>query len=208
MSERTTVVFVRHGQTDWNVARRWQGQLDIPLNDAGRRQARAAAHRLRHWALTALYTSDLSRAAETANIIGESIGLTPVPDSRWRERHAGEFQATTRQERLAHFPELAAAFEEDISNAPPGGESLRDLHARVVGALDELVEAHRGEKVGVVCHGGAIRTVVREVLGLPLHRRPNFAIGGNSGLTVIEDGGEWRRLLLLNDTAHLERWRD
>jgi probable phosphoglycerate mutase len=94
----TTILLVRHGQTDWNLAHRWQGHVDIPLNETGRRQARLLARRLETLPIKAIYTSDLIRASETANIVAEPLGILPIPDPALRERNGGKFQSLTFDE--------------------------------------------------------------------------------------------------------------
>ena len=168
----TTVVFVRHGQTDWNVERRWQGQENIPLNATGRLQAAAVARRLARWPLAALYSSDLSRAADTAAAIGAQLALPVQFDPVWRERHGGIFQGLTVAEREVRFPIEAARFAENLALAPPDGEGIAPLRMRAVAGLEALLARHGGETVGVVSHGGTIMAIVSHVLGLPDTVRP------------------------------------
>lgn len=206
----TTILLIRHGQTDWNAAGRWQGHADIPLNEVGRRQARRLADRLSRWPITAMYSSDLKRAAETAHILADILGLQPVYDPVWRERHGGAFEGLTGAEIKRAHPEAWDRLSQGITD-PPGGESPEQLHERVTKAFERLLERHAGEMVSVVSHGGALRTVIGHVLKLPPRPNPRLQLDGNTGLTVVEVRPDRPPLLVrLNDVAHLEaagKWR-
>lgn len=200
----TTILLIRHGQTSWNAAGRWQGHTDVPLNEVGREQARLLAGRLASWPLEALYSSDLKRAAETAAIVGDALGLDPVQEPVWRERHGGVFQGLTGEEIAEEHPEAWAALQRGFV-APPGGESSEALHERATAAFEQLLEQHRGEVVAVVSHGGTMRTLIAHVLQLPPGRDPRISVRGNTGITVIEkEEGRPPILVRLNDTGHLE----
>lgn len=149
----TELYLVRHGETDWNAARRIQGRTDIPLNDAGRRQARQAAELLARRSWHGVYTSPLDRAHETASIIAERLGLGAVVDvDALVERDYGEAEGMG-------FDEIEALYPEGIR--APGQETREAVAARVVPALLELAERHPGERLVIVSHGGAIRSVLQ-----------------------------------------------
>jgi broad specificity phosphatase PhoE len=164
---RKLLYLVRHGETDWNAAGRWQGHTDIALNETGREQARVAAERLRHVALAGIVSSDLSRARETAEIIAATLGLEiAFFDATLRERAFGPFEGLTGDECVRLHPrEWRAWREEQI--APEGGEDRRTLAARVaVGIRRAAQEVARGDAAAlVVTHGGALRAAVAEALG-------------------------------------------
>jgi probable phosphoglycerate mutase len=185
---------VRHGETDWNLAGRWQGQTDVPLNDAGRAQARALAERMRGEGLVTIASSDLLRARTTAEIVAAELGLAVgVVDHRLREQSFGDFEGLTAQECEERFPEAWARHLADPRTTPPGGESGEEVLARVVPALREI--AALGAPALVVMHGRALRTFVREVLGaipgdppaVPYDRR----IGNGGGWRVGVDAGRF-----------------
>jgi broad specificity phosphatase PhoE len=200
----TTLLLIRHGQTDWNVEGRWQGHIDVPLNDTGKRQAERLAHRLRTWPIAAVYSSDLRRAAATAGIIAAPLRLEPVTDSRWRERHGGAFQGLTREEIRANLPDAWQRLSQGVVE-PPGGETRAALHDRIVAAFTHMCAQHRDEMVAVVSHGGALRVLVAHVLGLRAQRRMALSLRGNTGLTIVEvDDMDNATLVCLNDVAHLE----
>ena len=201
----TELLLIRHGETSWNAAGRWQGHTDVPLNEVGREQARLLAERLITWPVAALYCSDLKRAAETAAIVGEAIGLEPVQKEVWRERHGGAFQGLTGEEIAAEYPEAWAALRRGVV-VPPGGERSEALHERVTEAFENLMERHQGEVVAVVSHGGAMRALIAHVLQLRPDRDPPISVRGNTGISIIEKvRGRPPVLVRLNDTGHLER---
>jgi broad specificity phosphatase PhoE len=149
----TELYLVRHGETEWNAARRIQGRTDIPLNDTGREQARQAAELLARRRWQGVYTSPLGRAHETARIIAERLGLDGVTDiDALVERDYGEAEGMGFDEIEALYPEGVRA---------PGQETRDEVAARVVPALLQLAERHPGERLVIVSHGGAIRAVLQ-----------------------------------------------
>jgi alpha-ribazole phosphatase len=148
---------IRHGQTDWNIARRFQGQSDVSLNEVGRKQAMALADRLSAQHIDALYSSDLQRALETAKIIRKSECYS---DARLREINFGDWEGLTYNEIKEKYPNALAERENDIyKNAPPNGETLEQLCERVRSMLDELYAKHKDQTVLVVAHGGVLQTL-------------------------------------------------
>jgi broad specificity phosphatase PhoE len=151
------ILLARHGQTDDNVPpARIQGWRDPPLNERGREQARELAEAVAGERLAALYTSHLRRARETAEIVGHAIGLVPVVDERLAESHRGRWEGRSPDEIRREDPELWREWRAaDPDFRFPGGESLAEHMARVVGSLDEI---GRGPLPAlIVCHGGTIR---------------------------------------------------
>jgi broad specificity phosphatase PhoE len=150
----TEILLARHGETDWNRARRVQGQTDRPLNDEGRRQAAELARSLAGEHLDAVYASDLLRALDTARVVAEPRGLDVVTLPELRERDFGTWEGLTDAEILERFPHARTA--------PWGDAETREqLAARVIAAVDEIVERHAGGRVLIVSHGGPIRAVLR-----------------------------------------------
>ena len=158
----TTLLLVRHGETDWNAAGRLQGHTDTPLNDYGRRQARALADRLAGERLDALYASDLSRARETAEILGAQLGLSVELDPDLREKSWGTWEGLTSTERDA--VEFA-------------GESTEAHRTRTLAALLRIAARHPDGRVLVVTHGGSMRRVQAAATGI--------------ALAVVENCGMW-----------------
>ena len=198
---------VRHGETDWNLTGRGQGQSEVPLNARGRAQAQAAAARLRPLRFTAAYASDQGRAMQTAQPImrGRKLPLITLPGLR--ERSYGAWEGLTDAEIAARDPQRhAARLAEGVSWAPPGGESMQQLFARVAAAVDRLREAHAGEEgdLLLVAHGGSLRAAIVRLLELPPASMWRFALD-NCGLSVVTlFAGGHAALQLLNDTSHLQ----
>ena len=152
----TTLVLVRHGETDWNRDRRVQGHSDIPLNDTGRAQAKELAKQLSGEHLAAVFASDLARARETAEIAtaGTDLDVRELVDLR--ERHFGTWEGLTDDDIRARFPESRTGPWGD-------GETVDEMSARVVAALRAIAVEHVGVTVLVTTHGGPIRAVLRAV---------------------------------------------
>jgi broad specificity phosphatase PhoE len=199
----TTILLIRHAQTDWNVAGRWQGHTDIPLNDTGRTQAEALARRLAGWPIRGVYSSDLQRAAATADALATALGLTTIYDQKWRERSGGAFEGLTGEEIAAHHPAEWGELRRGLLN-PPGGESQAMLRERVTAAFEHLVHQHRGEMAAVVSHGGTLHALIAHLLALPVQEEGRFSLRGNTGLSIVEVNAHGPRIVLLNDTGHLE----
>lgn len=200
----TRLCLVRHGETEWNAERRIQGQIDIGLNAHGVAQARAAGRWLRGAGITAIYSSDLSRAWTTAGHIGAALGVSPVAAPAMRERRYGVFEGLTYAELKARHPAGYAAFEaRDPEYAFETGESLRQMFARVTAKLEELARDHAGEAIVVVLHGGVLDIINRFVRGSPLETPRDFLIP-NAGLNWIAYAdGRWS-IEAWGETAHLE----
>ena len=156
----TTLILARHGETDWNRDGIWQGHGDPPLNDLGRRQAAQLAERLADVEIAALYSSDLRRAYETAEIVGAAKGLDITADPDLREMDVGSWSGLTSEEIATRFPEMT---DHD-------GEEREAFDARAVGVLRRIAGAHEGSRVLVVTHGGVVRALHRHVLGEPRRR--------------------------------------
>ena len=149
----TRLVLIRHGETDWNVEGRYQGQADPPLNERGVAQARHLAEALRKVGLDVLYSSPLKRAWQTATIVAEALHVPLYPEPRLMEIHQGEWQGRLRSEIAARYPDVFQKWLTDPWHVtPPGGESLRQVQARVYAAVDEILARHPGQTVGLVTH--------------------------------------------------------
>jgi probable phosphoglycerate mutase len=147
------IVLVRHGETEWNLERRWQGHADPELNETGRAQALAVARSLGAKPFNALYSSDLVRARETAEIIGKELGLPIQLDPRLREVDVGDWSGLTTPEIEQRYPDGLRRRREG-GTGWEHGESYTVMGERVVAALHAIAEAHPGGRVLVVTHGG------------------------------------------------------
>ena len=184
----TTIVLVRHGETDWNRERRYQGHADTPLNEAGRRQAVELAEVLRDVGLTAVYTSPLRRAAETADIVAGRLGLEAEELEALREVDVGDWQGLTVDEVKARFPDrLDVAWRSGWQN----GETHDELSARVLPALIGLDRMHTGGRVLGVTHAGPLRVALTAAAGLSYEEsRPQIGPLANCAVFrfAIRDG--------------------
>ncbi|NJN18195.1 MAG: histidine phosphatase family protein [Oscillochloris sp.] len=199
------LILVRHGETPWNVTLQYQGQANIPLNERGIAQARHAADRLRSRQASALYASDLARARQTAEIIGEALHLTPHSASELREIDVGQWEGLTPEELYRRFPDHMAEYERDPARTVRlGGESYAQLQARALIWLQRIQETHKpGETIIGVSHGGTIRALLCHVIGLDLINFGRMWLD-NGSFTELQLGRSGWRLLRLNDAAHLE----
>jgi broad specificity phosphatase PhoE len=164
----TTILIARHGESDWNRERRWQGHADRPLTERGREQARVLAARLAHIELDAVYSSDLRRARDTAGVVAESQGLDLQIVPELREVDVGSWSGLTRPEAEERFPEGYARW----SSGFPGwedGETYEAMTQRVLEGVHRMAAAHDGERLLVVSHGGPIRAIHAAALGFDVH---------------------------------------
>lgn len=200
------ICLVRHGETAWNTERRLQGHIDIPLNETGLSQAEATARSLERAGLrfSALYSSDLQRARQTAAAITRVHAVEPKHDARLRERHYGHFQGLTFDEAEDRHPEHFRRFKARDPHfaLPEHGESLKQLAARVHAALEDIAHQHASETVIVVTHGGVLDIAHRLASGQALEAAREFAIP-NAALNWIEHtAGSWK-LIAWADESHL-----
>jgi broad specificity phosphatase PhoE len=154
----TTLLLARHAETDWNLDRRWQGHADPPLNETGRAQAESLGLLLAKRKLEAVYSSDLARARETAELLARRFGLAVRLDARLREVDVGEWSGLTTAEAETRFP-AGAERRRAGGLAWEQGETYEAMGARVEEVLLEIAAAHPGATVLVVTHGGPVRTV-------------------------------------------------
>ncbi len=198
---------IRHGQSVTNNQGRFQGQLDSPLTDLGREQARALARRLvrEGWSLSAIHTSDLSRAAETAQILGDALRAPVFPDERLREHDVGILTGLTLVQIEEQYPEINRALHHDpVLPAIPGEESQDAFRQRVVSMLDQIRSSHGEEQaVAIVSHGRTLGMILVDLLGLDPDRRMPFRFG-NTSLNVVELYPHRDLLACLNDLCHLD----
>jgi len=202
----TRLYLVRHGETLWNHAMRYQGHADIALSDKGFEQARAIAARLAKERMDAVYSSDLKRTFETAAIIAAEHGLPVIARKSLREIHFGEWEGLTRAEIAERYPEISQRWwSNPLDTCIPSGESLRDVKTRVVAALLEIVAKHPDGNVIVVSHGGSIRAAIGHFTKMDLNEYWRLR-QDNAALNIIEVFDQDRAMLLLfNDTSHLDR---
>ncbi len=192
------LILLRHGQTDFNVAGRMQGHLESVLTPTGLAQAAAAAPVVAALAPDRLISSDLSRAADTAELVGAVCGLPVKLDARLRETHLGQWQGMSVDEIEAEYPGAIATWRSDAVWAPPGGESRIQVVERSRPVVDEVdAEPSDGgsEALLVVAHGGLIAGLVSGLLDLPARAWPAIGGLGNCRWAVLArrpDHPRWR----------------
>lgn len=203
MSSETTLVLIRHGETEWNKTGRYQGHADSPLTSRGLAQARAVAHALDGQKFDAFYSSDLGRARRTATIIADKVGRRFLEDSRLREQHYGLMQGHdgkgARELDPGFFESLASG---DAEYAPKGGESRSKRHSRAITALKDLAEKHPGSTILVVTHGGIVDSLFRETLGIPHESPRRYSLYNAAINRFAYNQGSWM-LRLWGEVSHL-----
>ncbi|HSB66359.1 MAG TPA: histidine phosphatase family protein [Anaerolineales bacterium] len=167
----TKLILIRHGETDWNTEGRWQGQVDLPLNARGQGQAEQIASCLSDSEISAIYSSDLRRAVETAEALGKLTGLPVRTDPRLREIHQGKWQGLlVREIKECYAEAFQRRHENPLSVAPPGGETAQDVHERVIHAIEQILEEHPEETVAIVSHGFAIAVTLAHYKKVPFEK--------------------------------------
>ncbi|HYP52996.1 MAG TPA: histidine phosphatase family protein [Pyrinomonadaceae bacterium] len=203
----TRVLLVRHGQSQGNAERRFGGHTPTPLSELGRAQAGATARALSAEGVTAIYSSDLLRAAETAEPLARATGLEVRLTEAFRERGVGLMEGLTFEEAAAAYPEeYAALLRRDFEHVILGGESYRQLLDRAARELDRAVAEQRGGTLAVFSHTGTICILALHLMGaLDAPRlRPVWISSANCGVTrfSLQDDG-FTRVVAVNDTRHL-----
>lgn len=199
----TRLLVVRHGRTAWNAQGLIQGHRDIGLDDAGLRQADALADALAEAGVQAIYTSDLPRAQQTAAPLAARVGLPLRPDAGLRERAFGDFEGLSFAAVDACWPEQAARWRRrDPAFGAPGGETLRQFHARAVPAALRLARAHAGKQIVLVTHGGVLDLLYREATGQPLEAPRSWPLA-NAGINRLLHADQGLRLVGWGDVGHL-----
>jgi 2,3-bisphosphoglycerate-dependent phosphoglycerate mutase len=200
----TRLCIVRHGETAWNAEHRVQGQLDVPLNDYGRRQAQAVAAALGKERFSVIYSSDLGRARETAAPTAQALGMEVKIDPALRERHYGIFQTLTYADVKLKYPEDYARFERREPEYDfRTGESLRAFYERSVKCMTAIAAAHPEENVLVFTHGGVLDKLYRFVTGLSISAPREFRIP-NCGINRLGCAGDPWQIHVWADVAHLD----
>jgi broad specificity phosphatase PhoE len=200
----TRVFLVRHGATQLTAEGRFSGSVGVELSEEGRWQAAQLGERLRHEGVAAAYASPMSRAAETARIVGGACELVAGTREGLREISHGHWEGLTRAEVEARFSDEYAAWEEDpFTFAPEGGESGVAVLARALPTIREIVQAHAGSRVLVVSHKATIRLILSSLLGIDARGYRDRLDQAPACLNVLDFRDPVRvRLITFNDTTH------
>ncbi|MHB1461221.1 MAG: histidine phosphatase family protein [Armatimonadota bacterium] len=202
---RLRILVVRHGETDWNKKRVFQGQTDTTLNHNGEAQAVAVQHALFPLRLTAAYSSDLSRARKTAEIIAQPHGLVVQTDTRLREISFGVFEGKSHEQLLdSEWADHFINYKQDpFRNRPPEGEQPEEVLERVSTFYQGLCEQHEaGETVLVAAHGGSCRMLICAAMGAPAELNRHIRLD-NCSISELEYHDGFTMVTRLNDTHHL-----
>ena len=199
MQEPTRIIAIRHGETAWNVDTRIQGHLDIPLNANGRWQAERLANALRDETITAIYASDLTRAWETAQYIGQIHGLQLNKEVGLRERDFGDFEGKTFAEIEVLLPDQSLRWRKRDPEFYPAGA----LQARVMEAAERLAAQHPGEQIALVGHGGVMDVLYRAATRLDIQAPRTWTLG-NAAINRLLWTPEGFTLVGWADTQHLD----
>jgi broad specificity phosphatase PhoE len=207
MPHTTHVLLIRHGQSEGNAERRFGGHTATPLSPRGRRQAQATARALHDEGLTAIYSSDLARALETAQPLAKLTGLEIHPTRAFRERSVGVMEGLTFEDAAQQHPEqYAALLHRDFEHVLTGGESYRQLLDRAWQKLDQIIAQHQDGKIAVFSHTGTICILALHLMGAldAPELKPVWISNANCAITRFElrDDG-FVRVLTINDTRHL-----
>jgi broad specificity phosphatase PhoE len=203
----TSVLLIRHGQSEGNAERRFGGHTPTPLSALGRRQAEATAQALCRTSITAIYASDLLRAVETATPLARALNLEIRQTEAFRERSVGRMEGLTFEEAAQQFPEeYAALLRRDFEHVLSGGESYRQLLDRAAAELDRAIADNRSGTIAVFSHTGTICILALHLMGAldAPALRPVWLATSNCGIARIQlrDDG-FVRVTAINDTRHL-----
>ena len=203
-NQSTVIIAVRHGETEWNLIGKQQGHLDSPLTERGIRQANALAVGLAGLGIDKIFSSDLGRAVNTAEIIAAKLNLPVQLDRRLRERHLGSLQGFFLSEWRRQYPDEWSAFESrDPDYCLPGGESARQRYERTVGCIEELAQKNSGHTILIVAHGGVLNGLFYKTIGIPLSTPRRFSLFNAAINSFTFDGDSWR-LDTWGETRHLQ----
>lgn len=208
MSNTTTVLLIRHGQSQGNAEGRFGGHTDTPLSPLGRQEAEATAEALASEPFSAIYCSDLPRAIETATPLARLAGIELQTAEGFRERSVGVMEGLTFEEAAAQHPEqYRALLHRDFEHVLAGGESYRQTLDRASRKLDEVIEENKGGRIAIFTHTGTICILVLHLMGAldAPELKPVWIASRNCGISRFElrDDG-FVRVVAINDTRHLK----
>jgi probable phosphoglycerate mutase len=200
----TRIVAIRHGETDWNVDTRIQGQTDIALNATGRWQAERLVDAVAEEGIAAVYASDLARAWQTAQAVSRGSGAAVVPEPGLRERHFGIFEGYTFREIEQRWPAQSERWRKrDPHFGPEGGETLQSFFDRCIATATRLAAAHAGQTIALVAHGGVMDCLYRAAAGIEVTAPRSWQLG-NAGINRLLYTPRGFVLVGWSDMSHLD----
>lgn len=191
----TSLILIRHGQTDWNLKKRYCGFVDLSLNQIGKKQAEGLRKRFKKEKVDKVYSSDKKRAVQSAEIIFKGREIEKIEDLR--EIHFGVFEGFTHKEVMEKYPEIYRRWLKDpFSVVIPGGEGLQNFKKRIIKAFKKIVTLNKGKAAAVVCHGGPISIFINHIL-----KSKDFwgKIPSSASVSIIEFKNGKPRIELFND---------
>lgn len=200
---KTIITFIRHGETEWNRISKQQGHQNSNLTSRGIQQAEMIGRYLRTNSYDLIYSSDLKRALHTAQLINEQLNIPLIKNKNLRERKLGIMEGLTRDEFKIQYPHEFKRFTSDIDYVIPQGESSRQFYQRTIKSVEEIVDAHPGEKLLVITHGGNLSCIFRKAFDIPLDRMRNFSLL-NSSLNTFEITDQQWKLISWGNVLYLE----
>ena len=199
----TDIVLVRHGETEFNREGVFRGRSDVGLNETGREQAAAAADALAREPITAVYSSPLSRAIDTARPIAERHGIEPIVDEAFHNIDLGEWQGAKKEMVRIERPEAWALWTTEPEQLRiPGGETLAEVRARAFPRLEQLASKHDGERIAIISHRSVIRVLAGAVLGMTEGYFWRFYMD-NAGFSLLRRNGSGYVIVQWNESCHL-----
>jgi 2,3-bisphosphoglycerate-dependent phosphoglycerate mutase len=204
---KTKIVAIRHGETEWNVKGKYQGQLDSPLTETGKVQSSAAGFGLTRFCFDAFYSSDLGRAVQTSEIISGEIELGYEYEKNLRERNLGKIQGLTKDEfREKHPAEFKMAMGNNPDYIIPDGESERQRFERAITCAETLAEKHQGGTLLLVTHGEILMSFMQKALNIPIESPLNYSLCNCAiNIFTIDKNKKWH-LNVWGDITHLDRF--
>jgi len=199
---------VRHGESEWNILNKVQGQSNTNLTDKGREQARMTAKRLLDYKIDLIFSSDLNRAFETAKIIGDLLDLKVNTFKELREIKFGVWEGLTREEIINKYEkEHIIWMTEPHKLNLPEAEKLIDLQERLLKTVNNIIKNNKDKNILIVSHGAAIKSLILGILGIDISFYNKFTIS-NASLSIIDYRDYSPVLRLFNDTNHLREVKD
>lgn len=201
------IVFVRHGETEWNRVERYRGRIDVPLNSAGERQADVTARFIsENWPPAAVYSSPLSRALATAQAIAEASGLNVQESPGLFDTNYGLWQSLTPAEAAERWPDLSARWHTAPHTVTlPSGEALSEVQARALTAVTEITKRHNDDTIVMVSHTDVIRLILMGMLGIEIERFRHLR-QDNCAISLVEVSSGNFEVITMNCTWHLNAY--
>lgn len=197
----TSVILIRHGETEWNKEKRVQGQIDIPLSEEGKKQAKALSEKLKTLSVDHIYSSTLKRARETAKIISKNVSIDVITDPRLNERNYGVYEGALWTDVDKKYTEKGINFH---STTPPQGENPERFIKRVLESFTDIVTKHTRQTIGIICHSGVLHVLIRHLKNIPHDTHATFRFPNTSISIYHIDDENIVTEHLLADISHLK----